>query len=390
MANELHTLKIGDHSYPVVPQQVYLTGKDDNVNYPLVFATAIGSSTAGSASNQTLLTDTANSLYYNPSTNALTASKFIGALEGKASSAAAADSAGTASSVAWTGVTGKPTNIAFTDSNVASATKLATARSIWGQSFDGSSGVLAAKGVGLMSSKGNYYGFSILPNGEPYYGVRTFYTYDEGGTMGAFEIAVKFQYGLTIGCTSGLPYDYSTIPSEVSYSNYLTISPSGNVGIGNSSPAYMLDVNGSVRCGDLISFGNLTASGSLFGSGISLGGTMPISLTSTGGGIYNFTAIYHDANQGIFIERARKSDDSSATPIDFVIGARGGQVQMRVDGAGNLTASGEVTAPTFNGNLNGSASKVNGYSVSVVTSLPSSPDANTIYYIVTPDGYDGP
>ena len=109
MANELHTLKIGNTSYPVVPQQVYLTGKADNVNYPLVFATAIGSSTAGSASNQTLLTDTANSLYYNPSTNALTASKFIGALEGKASSATVADSAGTASSVAWTGVTGKPT-----------------------------------------------------------------------------------------------------------------------------------------------------------------------------------------------------------------------------------------------------------------------------------------
>ena len=111
MANELHTLKIGNTSYPVVPQQVYLTGKADNVNYPLVFATAIGSSTAGSASNQTLLTDTANSLYYNPSTNALTASKFIGALEGKASSATVADSAGTASSVAWTGVTGKPTTL---------------------------------------------------------------------------------------------------------------------------------------------------------------------------------------------------------------------------------------------------------------------------------------
>ena len=123
--------------------------------------------------------------------------------------------------------------IAFTDSNVASATKLQTARTIWGQSFDGTGNVLANRGLGLMSSK-EYYGLSILPIGSPYYGVRTFLTYDQGSTMGAFEIASRNFYGLTISHAGGVAYDFGNIPSDLPYTTLVNIRPNGNVLIGTT------------------------------------------------------------------------------------------------------------------------------------------------------------
>lgn len=120
----------------------------------------------------------------------------------------------------------------------------------------------------------------------------------------------------------------------------ITIRPSGNVGIGTTSPAQKLDVYGNIL-------------------------------------IPNWYALM--------------SKTSNGTPINLIYAGNddvvkiGGALPILLNGHstvnGNLTASGTVTAPTFNGNLNGSASKVNGYSVSVVSSLPSSPDANTIYYV---------
>ena len=135
--------------------------------------------------------------------------------------------------------------LAFLTDNVASATKLQTARTIWGQSFDGTDGVLANSGVGLMSSKGYYYGLSILPMGNPYYGVRTFLTYDQGATMGAFEIASRNVYGLIISHGGGVEYDFSRIPSNLSYTSLVNIRPNGNVLIGTEVDAgYKLAANG--------------------------------------------------------------------------------------------------------------------------------------------------
>lgn len=136
--------------------------------------------------------------------------------------------------------------IAYTDSNVASATKLATPRTIWGQSFDGTGNVLADKGVGLMSTQ-NYYGLSILPD-TSVYGVRTFLTYDEGSTMGAYEISASYAVdGLSIGVATGLEYNTTIIPSAASYTPVVVIKKNGNVAVGGSTANEKLHVHGNVK-----------------------------------------------------------------------------------------------------------------------------------------------
>ena len=82
--------------------------------------------------------------------------------------------------------------------NAATATKLATPRTIWGQSFDGTANINGNIDIGGNDIIG-YEGARILQN--------------LGGNLG--------------------------------------INPLGNVGIGTISPAYRLDVNGSARFGDL-------------------------------------------------------------------------------------------------------------------------------------------
>jgi hypothetical protein len=64
MANEMHTLKIGNKNYPICSQKIYLYSDNTNGAYPLVFAKAIA---AGDV--QSLYTDSVSDISYNPSTN---------------------------------------------------------------------------------------------------------------------------------------------------------------------------------------------------------------------------------------------------------------------------------------------------------------------------------
>lgn len=97
--------------------------------------------------------------------------------------------------------------IAFTDSNVASATQLQTARTIWGQSFDGTGNV-----SGVLSDVNQV-------------------TFDANKTYGIFR---------------GDWYSNALTRDDLGFYAPRSVF-SGNVGIGTSSPSYKLDVNGTIR-----------------------------------------------------------------------------------------------------------------------------------------------
>ena len=135
--------------------------------------------------------------------------------------------------------------VAFTDSNVASATKLETARTLWGQSFNGEGNVSGnMTGVGSISASGEYITSSANGFRIAYGKYGTIFREDEsdfwilltdsGNSTGTFNSLRPFHINLSTGKTyiggSGL-----------------TATVDGYIGINNPSPSYKLDVAGQAR-----------------------------------------------------------------------------------------------------------------------------------------------
>lgn len=122
---------------------------------------------------------------------------------------------------------------AFVDSNVASATKLQTARTIWGQSFDGTGDV-----SGTLSDVEHIRMSGGIVSG--------------GTSQGAYIGHTGAGLGSTY--TGGLLYAYGNNPLYfyTNGSQRMMINGNGNVGIGTDSTAFKLDVGGAVRTTALV------------------------------------------------------------------------------------------------------------------------------------------
>ena len=107
--------------------------------------------------------------------------------------------------------------------NASTATKLQTARSIWGQSFDGTGNV-----SGTLSGVAN---IQFSANNA----------YD----IGSDSIASRHIYTHWLGAKSGQKLELGA--NNSGYGDGLCIDTDLNVGIGTNIPSYKLDVNGEVR-----------------------------------------------------------------------------------------------------------------------------------------------
>lgn len=112
--------------------------------------------------------------------------------------------------------------LAFLHDNVASATKLQTPRSIWGQSFDGTGNV-----NGTLSEVGNIH-FKV----------------DDSYDIGSNDAASRYIYTHWLGARSGRKLELGANNSE--FGKGLCLDTNLNVGIGTNSPAYKLHVVGDI------------------------------------------------------------------------------------------------------------------------------------------------
>lgn len=140
------------------------------------------------------------------------------------------------------------------NSNVASATKLQTARTIWGQSFDGSGNV---DGAFITKASVNYpiriqqnysatWASAILATNSALTAGQH-YNIDFGYSSSAYNAAWVGYYHAGVGSTSNrLSMGLNSVD------DVLNILATGNVGVGTTAPSGKLHVNGGFICKDII------------------------------------------------------------------------------------------------------------------------------------------
>lgn len=147
---------------------------------------------------------------------------------------------GTVNDVA--GTWGKWHEIAFADGNIASATKLQTARTIWGQNFNGTQNVSGnMTGVGNITMSGNIY-----MNGNRYIYAKN----ADGSDMPIFYTNSNNELVIGTGNTQKGTKTYLSgyeiiFRTSTSLEERMKIISNGNVGIGTNNPQAKLHISGN-------------------------------------------------------------------------------------------------------------------------------------------------
>lgn len=151
--------------------------------------------------------------------------------------------------------------VAFTDSNVASATKLQTARTLWGQLFNGEENVSGnMTGVGSISASGEIITTSTNAFRMIYGSYGSFFRQDE--TILYLMLTNKGNQSGTFNSFRPFLVELATGTVKLCGSAGLTVLTGGAVGIGTPSPAYKLDVAGVIHStAGIFSDGYMSAKG---------------------------------------------------------------------------------------------------------------------------------
>lgn len=219
--------------------------------------------------------------------------------------------------------------------NADTATKLATARTIWGQSFNGTAnvsgnmtGVGNITGTGAMTVKANGRltlnavntaldlkfnnddTKSVILNGTAF---KPFDSASHKLTLGSSSAVWERIYGRYIDTDSGYNLRLCAAGTERVTIAYST----GNVGVGTTAPSYKVDVSGTLRATGAALFGStVTASGMLTASG---GVTIPSGKTLKIGSI-----TLEEVNGALHVNKGVYSDDFISSRGSDATGAGGG------------------------------------------------------------------
>lgn len=155
--------------------------------------------------------------------------------------------------------------LALTSDNVASATKLAAARTIWGQSFDGTGNVSGSlSGVGhIQFSADNSYSIGTTTSEAAHtYTRQVWARHLNASRVYAGDTNLYIGYSNT----AQVRFFSGTKQSGDGSNERMTISTNGNVGIGTTSPAYKLHVAGDIYSSDRVIANNSVLSNKLYSS----------------------------------------------------------------------------------------------------------------------------